>query len=108
MKAFKAIVKKNLNNAAIHYVTVDDEALGRVKFHFSRIGFNIKSDDNYPIDRMLPATFKQQLRSFNRAYAVTICDEDEYIEFIEAMMKKAYGNDWGIRVEVMDENISEL
>lgn len=105
MKVFKAIVKKDVHNVAIHYVTVDDEASDRVKFHFSRIGFNIKGDGKRPVKKMVPATFKQQIRTYNRAYAVTDCNEEDYVEFIKIMMKEAYEDGWEIRVEAMDSDI---
>jgi len=85
---------------ASHFIEVDDEATGRVRFRFKRPIHNFLKTP--PIPRMQPATFRQQLLSMNRAYAVTCAEEKDYPAFIEVMLKDAYGDEADIVIKELD------
>ena len=100
MKAFIARVRfPQKGDIASHIVDVEDEARGRIRFHFKRICHSVSADISAPIPHMQPASFAQQLRSMNRAYSVTTATEDEFPAFIELMLKDAYGDDSTVEIE---------
>ena len=59
-------------------------------------------DNSDPITEMNPATFQEQLRSLNRAYAITYLKGDKESQFIEMMLKKAYPDAEKIEIEELE------
>ena len=53
----------------------------------------------FPIHEMNPATFQEQLRSLNRAYAITHISDDKIPRFIENMLKESYPDAEDIQIE---------
>lgn len=101
---FKARVYMNGRKfVASHFIDIEDEATGRVKIHFRRLIHNLPDEaGEFPIPRMKAASFKEQLRSMNRAYAVTSLSEGEERDFVTIMMKEAYGDD----IEIVFEDLT--
>ena len=103
MKIYRGRVRlKNHTGVASHFVDVEEEATGRRKFHFKRIVHNLDDHEKFPIPEMRAATFTEQLRSMNRAYAVTSVKKDQIEKFIEIMLKEAYPEAEKIEIEELD------
>ncbi len=95
---------KGPEGGASHIIEVDDEATGRVKFHFLRFTYSLKTEaKDFPFPHMKAATFKEQLRALNRAYTVTHVLEEQYKDFIEIMLRDAYGDHVTIKVKDVTE-----
>ena len=100
MKIYRGIVRLNKRrNTASHFISVEKDSLGRSIFHFSRIVHNLNDHEEFPIHEMNPAFFKEQLRSMDRAYSVSIINDEETIEFIDKMLKIAYPDSEEIIIE---------
>jgi hypothetical protein len=91
MKIYKGRVyldgKKHI---ASHYIDVDTDSVGRTEFHFKRIVHNFDDSKKFAVPEMAAATFQEQLRSLNRAYAITHISEAKETQFIKNMLKEAY------------------
>ena len=91
MKIFRAQVTiDGTRGIALHFIEVEKDELDRTKFHFRRIIHNLDDLKKFPIPEMAPATFQEQLRSLNRAFAITVIVEKDIPQFIENILKEAY------------------
>jgi len=81
---------------------VEKDSSGRTEFYFKRIVHNLDDYEKFPVPEMIPATFQQQLRSLNRAYAITFISEDKETEFIKNMLKEAYPDAEDFIIEELD------
>ncbi|MBW2641692.1 MAG: hypothetical protein JRE10_16470 [Deltaproteobacteria bacterium] len=100
MKIYKARVYINeRKSVASHFVDVEKDPRGRTEFHFKRVVHNLDDSEKFPIPDVNPATFKEQLRSLNRAYAITRISDDKETQFIENMLKEAYPDAEDIVIE---------
>ena len=103
MKIFKGSVYLNdLKSVASHFINVETDTSGRMQFYFTRIIHNLDDHEEFPIPEMHPATFKEQLRSLNKAFAITRINVDQISQFIEIMLREAYPEAEDIKIEELD------
>jgi hypothetical protein len=103
MKIYKGRVYiDGRKSVASHFIDVEKDSSGRTEFYFKRIVHNLDDNEKFPIPEMNPATFQEQLRSLNRAYAITHISEDKEPQFIENMLKEAYPDAEDIKIEELD------
>lgn len=100
MKIYKArVFIDGRKSIASHFIDVEVDSQERTEFHFVRVVHNLDDYHKFPIPEMNPATFQEQLRSLNRAYAISYINEDVEQQFIENMLKEAYPDAEDIEIE---------
>jgi hypothetical protein len=107
MKVYKVIVTSNDYGRVVLVVEADNEAINRLVFRFKWLGQTRPEFANIKLDRLKPATFREQLLIFKRAYSVTVAEENEYTAFIEVMMKDAYGQDALVKSTSLEDDVQD-
>ena len=103
MRIFKGrVYLNNKQSVASHFVNVEKDTAGRIEFYFTRIIHNLDDHEKFPIPEMQSATFAEQLRSLNKAHAVTRIKEDQIVKFIEILLNEAYPDAEDIIIEELD------
>jgi hypothetical protein len=93
------VTLKDQRGKASHFIDVEEGAMGNTEFHFERIVYNLDDDKKFRIPEMRSATFKEQLRSLNKASAITRVQNSQFEKFIESMLKEAYPEAGDIEIE---------
>ena len=102
LKIYRAKVSIS-GGTALHFINIDHEAKGRVRFHFVRPMYSLNDYEVYMPPGVTSPSFKDQIRALNRAYVVTAIPPEQYEAQIRLLLKEAYGETATIIIDEINE-----